>query len=177
MLMKMKKNILFSKFLHFLMISYIAKMLKMWLLLMLTSLMVLTDAGKVDREALERALNQVYKGKKTEAVARDHGIPPSTLRDYLSGWRDLTNLNQNGAFRRILTIEQENDLTKYAIWMSDHGFPITTTLIQTLASEISGLTPTLRWAQKFVKRNQMSLRKPNEINRGKCSTLTNDAID
>ena len=145
----------------------------LWILL---TCLTLCNAGKRDTDGIKNAMSMVENGKSIRRAALENGIPESTLRDYISGRRDINQESQRGS-NRILTPSQENDLVNYITWMSDRGFPLTTTIIQSLACEISTKSPTLRWVQMFLKRHNLSLVMAKQYNRGKCSTVSHEAVD
>jgi len=149
----------------------------MKILLLLLMCLGLCLAGRRNTEAIKDAMDKVQnQGKSIRRAAMENSISESTLRDYLSGRRDITQASHRG-LNRILTNSQEIDLVNYISWMSDRGFPLTTTIIQSLACEISNSSPTLRWVQMFLKRHNLSLVCPKQYNRGKCSTVSHEAVD
>ena len=79
-----------------------------------------------------------------------------------------------------LSPRQEEDLKNYCIWMADHGWPLTTSVLRQLAREILEMdnnpggnrrVPTLRWAQRFTKRHELSKRvaKQKKSHQGEIS--------
>ena len=67
--------------------------------------------------------------------------------------------------------------------MARRGFPLTTDIVQRNAGQImraAGLKdacPSLRWAQEFVRRNNLSLRLPSVQHRGKCTALSLEKVE
>ena len=60
--------------------------------------------------------------------------------------------------------------------MADHHMPILTREVQLIVSKLSPRQkgPSLRWAQKFVKRNNLSLKVPNMIHHGRSAIASEE---
>ena len=64
-------------------------------------------------------------------VAEKYNIPRSTVAEHKLG-RFQCGPHPN----RAVSLEQEESLVNYIIWMADHGFPLTRAIIKSLALEI-----------------------------------------
>ena len=71
----------------------------------------------------------------------------------------------------FVTPAQEADIVKFVLWMADHHLPLTTSDIQIIVTRLAkhGKQPNLRWAQKFVRRHNLSLKSPNIIHHGRAA--------
>ena len=107
---------------------------------------------------------------------RRYGVPITTVRRYIS--RNMSAVDQPSKARRYLSHQQEQDLIKYIIFMGDHSMPLTTTDIVRVAGRLTAAKtpsrppPTLRWAQKLLKRHNLSLKVPNLIHHGRAAAAT-----
>ena len=66
---------------------------------------------------MEAALKAVKFGSSVNRAAIDHGIPPTTLKDRLSGERQ-----ENSGRPRYLNIEEENKLANFLNECSSVGY-------------------------------------------------------
>ena len=126
-------------------------------LMLVLTLLVASTTMATNNEGIFRALRDVENGKSMRRAGMDHGVSETTLRRMISEGRSPEDPSKKGDHARVLSKDQEADLTRYAIFMAERGFPVTTTIIQSLANELSVCNPSLRWAQRFVKRNGLTL--------------------
>ena len=94
-----------------------------------------------------------------------YGIPVSTVIFYVQNDRDPMEKYQR--IKPYLSTKQETDIMKYALWMAEHHLPLTTSDLVVVANKICKKVPTRRWAQRLIKKHQLSLIKPNIIHQGR----------
>ena len=106
-----------------------------------------------------------------------YGVTESTIRHHIQqGW------TAGQAPDRVtwhLSQQQENDVVNFVLWMADHHQPLTTTDIVQVVSKLTSRKspPSLRWAERFVKKKNLSLKKPNIINHGRAAAATEEQFD
>ncbi|XP_067283522.1 uncharacterized protein [Pseudorasbora parva] len=136
------------------------------------------------REMLDAALNAVKSGESVRSVSQKFGIPKSTLSDHKLG-KSECGPHPN----RALTLEEEESLVNYIVWMADHGFPLTRTIVKCLALEIikessrktlvnleTGLSD--NWWVRFKARHpDLTTRTPDSLDRARVLAATPEGID
>ncbi|XP_042578889.1 uncharacterized protein LOC122137193 [Cyprinus carpio] len=80
------------------------------------------------KEKLKEAAEEVKAGASLRATAKKKGIPHITLQDYIKN-KYVHTPQPNLA----LTPGEEEVLLSFIFWMSDHGFPVTRSLVKVLA--------------------------------------------
>ena len=63
--------------------------------------------------------------------------------------------------------------------MADHNIPLTTSDIMHVSSRITSREskPTLRWAQRLIKKHNLSLKHPNIINHGRAIAASEEKFN
>lgn len=133
------------------------------------------------RETLQAAVAEIKNAASVRKVSAKFNIPRSTLADHKLGRFDL-GPHPN----RAVNQEEEEALVRYVIWMVDHGFPLTRTIIKSLALEIlkdSGWKTPLRvlsdnWWSRFKARHpEPTTWIPDSLDRARVLATTPAAIE
>ena len=135
------------------------------------------------REALETAVEKVKAGMSLREASRESGIPHTTLQDHKKNkyaFAPHPNL--------AITTEEEHSLISYVLWMADHAFPISRTVVKALAVTIikeSGRSTVVNlerglsdnWWSRFRARHpELSARVPDPLHRARVQGATPAAI-
>ncbi|MES9879439.1 MAG: helix-turn-helix domain-containing protein [Sedimenticola sp.] len=137
-------------------------------------------------ERMNRAVDEVLKGRSTYAVGREFDIPETTLRSHARG-------NYSGfdtAFGRPRCISESEELVivQYVQYMADRGFPLTKLMVRRLALEVikkhgretlinMEKGPSRNWMQAFFKRHpELSARRPHLLDKGRAA-ITQSQLD
>ena len=124
-------------------------------------------------EQLEAAMKDVKsKQLSASAAARKYGIPPSTLRDHLSG----KSTKRYGGPPIILTAKEEKEIERVCQVMHELGFPLTKDFVSVALREYLDATcraekfkdgiPGYDWWWGFLKRHpKLAERKPEHFPR------------
>jgi hypothetical protein len=75
-----------------------------------------------NEEKIQLGIEAVRAGMKISTAAKTYKIPRSTLRDKMSGHRQMAK--RPGA-KTVLTMKQEQVLVDRLLYLSDRGFPVT----------------------------------------------------
>ncbi|XP_031669824.1 uncharacterized protein LOC116359919 [Oncorhynchus kisutch] len=142
-----------------------------------------TRRRQYSREALETAVEKVKSGMSLREASRESGIPHTTLQDHK---------NNKYAFaphpNLALTTEEEHSLICYVLWMADHAFPISRTVVKALAVAIikeSGRSTVVNlerglsdnWWSRFRARHpELSARVADPLHRARVQGATPAAI-
>uniref|UniRef100_A0A4W5MFY0 HTH CENPB-type domain-containing protein n=1 Tax=Hucho hucho TaxID=62062 RepID=A0A4W5MFY0_9TELE len=142
-----------------------------------------TKRRQYSREALETAVEKVKAGMSLREASRESGIPHTTLQDHKKNkyaFAPHPNL--------AITTEEEHSLISYVLWMADHAFPISRTVVKALAVAIikeSGRSTVVNlerglsdnWWSRFRARHpELSARVPDPLNRARVHGATPAAI-
>ena len=141
---------------------------------------------KYSKETLQAAMAEIRSGNVTSIrkVSTKFNIPRSTLADHKLG-----KFECGPHPNRAINQEEEEALVRYIIWMADHGFPLTRSIIKSLALEIikdrgqktlvniqRGLSD--NWWSRFKARHpELTTRIPDSLDRARVLVATPVAID
>lgn len=89
---------------------------------------LLSGKKQYSGETLHLAVQRVKSEGSKRKVSEMYGISKSTLADHKAGKHER-GPNPN----RAITLEEEEALVTHIVWMADHGFPLTRTVIKCLA--------------------------------------------
>lgn len=136
-----------------------------------------TEIGLLSHEAMLAAVREVVeKDIKIRTVAKEKGIPKSTLQRYVRKYKNHAEavLAPNYTHSLVFTKEQEENLSQYLLNMSRMFHGLTKTQVKQLAFELTqkkGLPAPTSWVENkaagnewlsgFLERNpQLSVRTP-----------------
>lgn len=137
-----------------------------------------------NRETLTNAVAEMRAGASIRQVSKKYGIPKSTLADHKLG-----KYGCGPHPNRAINEDEEEALVRYIIWMADHGFPLTRTIVKGLAQEMikdsSRKTlvnlqkgPSDNWWARFKARHpELTSRTPDSLDRARVLSATPEAID
>ena len=137
--------------------------------------------GNWSNAQLKSALADFDDGMSMRGVARENGIPPSTLRGHIYG----TTLQRRRGKVGVLTDEEEKTLAQHLVDIQDLGFPLT---IGQLREKVSILTqsrhtpfkngvPGPGWVKCFKWRHpELSIRKAQSLEQKRAKNLCPAAV-
>ena len=139
------------------------------------------------KEQLQQAINAVRnKSVSIRRAAKQFKVPLATLHDHAVG--KYRNRKPKYGRGRALDDDSEAALVRYAVYMSDRGFPLTRAALRSLALGIvkerkikapfnMETGPSKKWIRNFLKRHtELSLRKPDDIDSDR-SQLSQEEVD
>ena len=122
------------------------------------------------------------RGISISEAARIHCVPRTTLSDRVRGKQELSC-----AIGRPPAIADEEAIVRYCVYLAEHRYPVTRGQVIALAWAVSlrenqdafgGGGPSLKWWRGFRKRHpELTLRKPEYIDRGRFGNATDDIIN
>ena len=128
---------------------------------------------KYSLEDFQAAIDEIRAGASIGATAKKWGIPKQTLHDNKN--KERLRAPHPG---RALTEEEEEGFVQFILWMADHGFPLTRSLIKVYARGIikqAGRNPanlnldkglSEMWWQRFKQRHpELTLRTTDCLDR------------
>lgn len=96
-----------------------------------------SNRGSYGESSLEAALHSVQSGRPLKAAAREHGIPPRTLRRHRDGLVQNPGTIKLGNLTPVLPTEFEEELVSYIKEMEASLFGLTTRDVRRLAYELA----------------------------------------
>ena len=134
-------------------------------------------------EDLSDCLHAIRRNNKIslDQAASMYNIPPSTVRDRLSG---RTKPYTKPGPSKLLTKTEEDSLANYARYMAEIGLGITTFILSSFALAIlrerdprRKLAPKKNWARKFMKRHHLSFRKASMLSKQRIANCSVEVVD
>ena len=92
-------------------------------------------------------------GRDLEAAAKHFGVPTSSLWHRIHGRQSRKNF---GKSRQLLSPEQEEELLGWINYQQKISYPVTTSRLITMASQIAGREVPRTWTIKFKRRNGLT---------------------
>jgi len=80
-------------------------------------------------QEMEVRVAEVRGGRSVREVAKECGMPATTLQDWVTG-------KYTHGPHTNLAITPEEELIQYALWMADHGWPLSRATIKVYALEM-----------------------------------------
>ena len=129
-----------------------------------------------NKELIESAAEDIKKGLSFRAASKKYGIPKMTLHDHIKG--KFKGYETRMGPNRFFTDEEEAALSRYLLYMSDAGYPLTRKLVKLYAREIllskgkrtvmnEERGPSNSWLDRFLKRhNEISSRTSHRLEKG-----------
>ena len=114
-----------------------------------------------NKELIESAEEDMKKGLSFRAASKKYGIPKTTLHDHIKG--KFKGYETRMGPNRFFTDEEEADLSRQLLYMSDAGYPLTRKLVKMCAREIllsretkmnDETGPSNTWLDRFLKRHR-----------------------
>ena len=135
-------------------------------------------------ENMENAIKAVEKGESIRSSAERHGVPRSTLSDYING-KNKSSEHRSGA--PYLTVEEEEELVSFLIQSASIGYPRTRKDILCLVQQImdkkrEDVTVSNGWLERFRQRHpQLTLKTAVPLSQARAmatdSTILNNYFD
>ena len=139
------------------------------------------------QENMQRAFEAATNGVMSiSTAAKTYGVPRMTLSDRVNG---KIAVDAYYGHQVALSTSEETSLANYINYMHEHRFPITKLQVMGLAwaidmdkpreSRVFGETgPSNKWWRGFKSRHpNLTLRKPESVDRGRVLNATKDVID
>ena len=106
-------------------------------------------------------------------ASKMYSVPRKTLMGYVKGISKEGCISGRGFY---LNEADEGDLSRYLVYMADHGWGLGRKEMRLVAQCIKERKtgqkqrmPSHFWARNFIKRHKLSIRKPSAIDKGKSS--------
>ena len=141
---------------------------------------------KYSQTDLLKAIEKVQRGKLIRQVAKETGIPYTTIQNHVNG-KQGTHLTTFGP-EKSLTEDEESNIEKYTIFMAERGFPLTRKVLKSIVKHILKRSkrhtlidrergPSQKWVRKFLKRHpDIASRTPDNLERARAE-VTQTQID
>ena len=138
-------------------------------------------------EDMEAAIPGVQQeGMPVGAAAREFSVPRKTLDDRLKGG---VRPGSNPVPSTVLSSEDETALASYFLYMSKHGFPLTSSMARAYAWAISlrsGMHnrfnketgPGKHWWESFrARHSELTMSTADNLDRSRASSLSEDVVE
>lgn len=151
-----------------------------------------TDRGKVPAVAYEEAEKKVQQGMSQRKAAKEFGINRESLRRYLKNFRQMQGKPSVGYSRHkmVFSDEMEKELAEHCIRLCNVFHGLTLDKMKSLAFEFAdgnGIQVPINWtknrragkdwAQAFLRRHDLSLRKPEATSLGRATSFNRVTVN
>ena len=149
-------------------------------------------AAQKTKEGIIVEIQNVFTGKLAKCtnphqVAKELGIPSSTLNDHMSGKRRFVKDTWGQGRSSLLSSKLENEIARFATILCDKGFGVNWTDIRFIAYKIAndpnspncvpGFQASWGWLKKFQKRHPaLTQRVAENLDRQRAGALNPDTI-